>query len=177
MKQEMANFINSVPRRNTNACEGEEVKTVKTGLTFWEQELIENDRRRQLNFVAETATSSEKPQDRMIVDETRVQIKSQERPEPHPVAQSTAEPEDTASSDFDQIVYLPKGHRTADTDIDGEEYESDSEPMSSSHELVGRFCLWSHVAKFVYKYMDDPQGHVSRQFFSKEKIFQRNWNM
>lgn len=175
-KQDMIDAFNSFPRRSTKDPEGVQ-KEVKTGLTFWEEELLENDRRRQMNFVAEPTTNNEETQNHTAKHETCIQSKSQERSEPYPITQPSAEPEDTAGMNVGRIVYLPKGHYSADADIDGDEYESDTEPMSSSHELVGRFCQWPFVAKFCYKYMDDEGGHVSKRFFSREQIFQRNWSM
>ena len=60
-------------------------------------------------------------------------------------------------------------------DQDGDHHEA--EPVSSSHERLGHFCIWSLVTKFPYKYMQDPDNKVSRRFFASEKIFERNWHV
>lgn len=45
------------------------------------------------------------------------------------------------------------------------------------HPLIGRFCLFSLVTKFCYKYMDDPNDRVSKHFFASGKIWNRTWDM
>ena len=80
----------------------------------------------------------------------------------------------------DQVVYLPKGvwrGGLAATQIEDDGPQRDIEPVSSSYERIGHFCVWPLVAKFPYKYMQDPEGKVSRRFFASEKIFERNWKV
>jgi len=80
----------------------------------------------------------------------------------------------------DQVVFLPRGVwrgglPATRTEDDGN--ESDCEPISSSNEPISRFCIWSLVAKFPYKYMQDPGSKVSRRFFASEKIYGRGWHV
>jgi hypothetical protein len=43
--------------------------------------------------------------------------------------------------------------------------------------LIGRFCPFSLVTKFCYKYMNDPNDRVSKHFFASGKIWERTWTM
>jgi hypothetical protein len=43
--------------------------------------------------------------------------------------------------------------------------------------LIGRFCIFTLVTKFCYKYMDDPNDRVSKHFFASGKIWNRKWDM
>lgn len=52
-----------------------------------------------------------------------------------------------------------------------------SEPVSSSTELVGRFCLFNQVVKFNRQYMDDSDDRVRQEFFAGKQIYARNWDM
>lgn len=79
-----------------------------------------------------------------------------------------------------QMVFLPKDVRHSDltaTQIEEDGLHCDIEPVSSSHERVGHFCVWPLVVKLPYKYMQDPDGKVSQRFFASQKIFQRNWKV
>lgn len=89
------------------------------------------------------------------------------------------QPEDSPEEEPGEIVYLPRGVRsggkeTVKDDVTDEEY---NEPASSSTECIGRFCIFSLVVKFPYKYMRDPNSRVSQRFFSRKKVYERNWKM
>ena len=43
--------------------------------------------------------------------------------------------------------------------------------------VTGHFCVFSLVAKFPYKYMQDGNGRVSRHFFANNKFFERQWDL
>lgn len=43
--------------------------------------------------------------------------------------------------------------------------------------LLGKFCQFVLAAKFPYKYMDDGNDQVSRQFFADNKFYSRPWDL
>ncbi|ETN46171.1 uncharacterized protein HMPREF1541_00355 [Cyphellophora europaea CBS 101466] len=54
-----------------------------------------------------------------------------------------------------------------------------SPPTSDKHgkSVTGHFCSFNLAAKFPYKYLDDPNGQVSRHFFANGKFFERTWDL
>lgn len=134
-------------------------------LAFWEQELI--DSRQQDCPRAPPEADSEN-------EESLPPAKKSHSSRQPPVLIPGTAP--------DEIVYSSKGRRSGgvfpnslDDEDDG--YGSDAEPVSSSKELVGQFCVFSQVVKFPYKYMQDPESRVSRRFFASEQIYERGWDV
>ena len=60
---------------------------------------------------------------------------------------------------------------------DGGKDDGVSKVDKNGHPLVGRFCPFTLVTKFCYKYMDDPNDRVSKRFFASGKIWNRTWDM
>lgn len=155
---------------------------------FWEKELAEPDRQR------DTELSSEPVEDK----DREVTIRKLEKGPSHAASkvndvskpglyersfqssQQSKGQKDTLLPE--EIMYLPNGRRSKDvstTEPTAEDKYSEliSEPASSSHEIHGRFCTFSQVVKFPYRFMHDPEDRVSRRFFAGGKIYQRNWDL
>lgn len=167
-RQRMNTASNSMQRRLLRILPNVVESTVSKpddDLAFWEKELIES---RQPNRPAAPPETDDNHEDSTIL------VKQ---------SHSSQEPADLIpGTTSDQIVYLSKGRRSGGTypielDDQNDSYDSDVEPVSSSNELVGQFCIFSQVVKFPYKYMQDPENRVSRRFFANEKIFERSWDM
>lgn len=144
-------------------------------LAFWEKELVES--RQEKAQTASPRTADDETGDLPSLEDDHIPFEVQQKSPSVP-----QKPELIPGTEPDQIVYLPKGRQSggvyaSELDINDEDYESDTEPISSSNELVGQFCIFSQVTKFVYKYMQDPESRVSRRFFSGAKIYERGWNM
>lgn len=45
------------------------------------------------------------------------------------------------------------------------------------NKATAHFCIFSLVAKFPYKYMQDPSDKVSKRFFASNKFYEREWDM
>lgn len=139
--------------------------TAHEDLSFWEKELLESRRQAAPLITPEIEHETKRTQ-------SLVQI-----------GPSSHRPVDLIPGTTpNQIVYISKGRRKRDVhqselEEDNDDDDSDSEPISSSHQLVGRFCIFSQVVKFPYKYMQDPEGHVSSRFFSSDKVYQRGWDL
>lgn len=70
-------------------------------------------------------------------------------------------------------------HATSPTD---HLQHDDNDTASSSQggqapRLLGKFCQFVLAAKFPYKYMDDGNDQVSRQFFADNKFYSRPWDL
>lgn len=153
---------------------------------FWKKELVEAQQRRQPKPPRETNTagsrvsSVDNNNDDQMVSSTKIDMSSKNQDD---LIYSTAPTEGhVPSATPAQVVYLPTGKSewaSAANEIvncEADDYV-DMEPVSSSAELIGRFCIFSQVAKFPYKYMSDPESTVSRRFFAAEKAYERNWSM
>lgn len=71
-----------------------------------------------------------------------------------------------------KIEYLAKGkpsQRSPSAHVD--EYSDDDDDNATS----SRFCQFTLVAKFPYKYMNDANDRVSRHFFASSKFYDREW--
>lgn len=167
---------------STNAPEG-----TSDSLANWEKELIESQQRRDRTIEAETSTNSDSEARDSFVDDGN-QTQKQQLPNSHSTSQPPSSPssppsEETTSTsvnpEFEPILYLPEGRLPGGTPANNmdEGHEKLSEPVSSSKELIGRFCIFTLVTKFPYKFMHDPNSRVSRRFFASEQVFKRNWNM
>ncbi|KAK5940303.1 hypothetical protein PMZ80_007723 [Knufia obscura] len=144
-------------------------------LPLFEQELLEYKQRQQ--------KAAEPPPAQVNQDEgSSAEEDDFVRAHAPPKPKSNPNNNPSRGTDPDQVVFLPKGvwrgglpaTQVVDDDHDDQRHR---EPISSSHQRIGRFCVWSLVAKFPYKYMQDPDSKVSKRFFASEKVFERGWHV
>jgi len=155
-------------------------------LHFSERELLEYRERQQKatepppNQVDQDVSSPAK-------EENDVEAQTTVKPKSEPFSNVAQGPQDAHNqqgripgTDSDHIVFLPRGIWRGGlpaTPVNDDDQAQDSEATQSTHKPIGHFCIWSLVAKFPYKYMQDPDSKVSRRFFAAEKIFERNWQV
>lgn len=145
-------------------------------LPYWEQEIINHRREQEAN--AEEYRRRHNPSQPVksaktshhTTIKTNVSVSSRAQTSDH-----------VPGTDPSQVLFLPKGVFSGGlsaTNLEEQQVEMpDPEPASSSQDLVGRYCVWSVLTKFPYKYMQDPNGAVSAKFFAGGQIFARNWEM
>ena len=80
------------------------------------------------------------------------------------------------------IEYIPKGKSFNPLEEMQDEDSEFSSPRKRTSDnfgnpLTGRFCQFSLVRKFPYKYMVDSNDRVSRHFFANNKFFERTWDL
>lgn len=77
------------------------------------------------------------------------------------------------------IKSLPEGKKSSRTTKSNTEPSSndDFDHDDAGQRLVGRFCPFSLVTKFPYKYMQDGNDRVSKRYFAGGKIYLRTWDL
>lgn len=140
-------------------------------IPYYEQEII--DHRNQQEAAAEEFRQRQNP--------TKSVTSKLSNHMPKQTSQLVKDQDHVPGSDPNKPLFLPQGvfaGGLSATKLEDQEDEMKNPgPVSSSQDLVGRYCVWSAVTKFPYKYMQDPNSAVSGMFFAGGKIFSRNWNM
>lgn len=142
------------------------------GLSSAERELLEYDEKRNRTPKAQVVEGSDAEDDYLLA---QVLTKSSGRSKSIQQRQGHI-----PGTNPNTVAFVPfgvsKGGLSATT-IDQSDDGYHVEPASSNTQLLGRFCLFNLVVKFPYKYMQDPSGEVSQEFFAAEKVYNRKWDM
>lgn len=158
------------------------------GPTFWEKELTEPERQRDTELSLEPVEGEDRKASIRKCEKSpsyaASKVNNVSKLGPYERSfQSSQQPKGQQDTLLpEKVIYLPNGRRPKnfspnEPTADDNDSELISEPASSSHEIHGRFCVFSQVVKFPYRYMHDPEDRVSRRFFASEKIYQRNWDL
>lgn len=146
---------------------------VSTGLSIAERELLEYDERRQPALKPQAIEAPEEEDDYVL---SQASTRSSQKRSTINQAQRGSIPGTNPNAAAFVPFGISKGGLSATTlDQDDDDYHV--EPSSSNTSLIGRFCLFNLVVRFPYKYMQDPDSAVSREFFAAEKVYERNWDM